>query len=162
MKVPIMKVGPSQCFWCGDSNHLIVNCPARLSSQHKGPSSILKGTKAATPMANRSVGKAYVINRKQAHEAATIVTGTLIFNSVPLVVLFDSGPTHSFISSNAVSQIGHQLYKNPTNLLVSLSAGQAVECHVMFENCPLSIDQEVFKTDLIQFCLLYTSPSPRD
>ena len=102
-------------------------------------------------MANRSVGKAYVINRKQ---AATVVTGMLTFNSAPLIVLFDSGATHSFISSNAVSQIGQQLHKNPTNLLVSLPAEQVVECNVMFENCPLSIDQEVFKADLIQLDLL--------
>ena len=105
-------------------------------------------------MTNRSVGKAYVINRKQAHEVATVVIGTLTFNSVPLLVLFDSGATHSFISSNAVTQIGHQLHKNPTNLLVSLPTGQAVECHVMFENCPLSINQEVFEADLIQLNLL--------
>ena len=129
--------------WCGDANHLIANCPARLFSQHKGPSSIPKGTKAATPVANRSVGKAYVINRKQAHEASTVVTGTLTFNSIPLIVLFDLGATHSFISSNVVSQIGHQLHKNPTNLLVSLPTGQVVEYHVMFENCRLSINKEV-------------------
>ena len=37
---------------------------------------------------------------------------------------------------------------------MSLPAGQVVECHVMFENCPLSIDQEVFEADLIQLDLL--------
>ena len=80
--------------------------------------------------------------------------GRLTLNSVAVIVLFDSGVTHSFISSNGVSQIGHQLHKNPTNLLVSLPAGQLVECHVMFENCPLSIDQEVFEADMIQLDLL--------
>ena len=29
-----------------------------------------------------------------------------------------------------------------------------IECHVMFENFPLSIDQKVFKADLIQLDLL--------
>ena len=29
-----------------------------------------------------------------------------------------------------------------------------IECHVMFENCLLSIDQEVFEADLIQLDLL--------
>jgi len=105
-------------------------------------------------VANRSVGKAYVINRKQAHKAATAVTGILTFNSVPLIVLFDSRATHSLISSNAVSQIGHQLHKNPTNLLISLPVGQVIECHVIFENRPLSIDQKVFKADLTQLDLL--------
>ena len=37
---------------------------------------------------------------------------------------------------------------------MGLPAGQAVECHVMFGNCPLSINQEVFKADLIQLDLL--------
>jgi len=99
------RVGTNRCFWYGDSNHIISNCPVRLSSQHKGPSSILKGTKAATPVANRSVGKAYVINRKQAHEAATVVTGTLIFNSVPLIVLFQGNTFFYFVKCGILDWI---------------------------------------------------------
>jgi len=100
------------------------------------------------------VGRAYVNNKKQAHEAANVIPGMLTFNSVPLVVLFNTGATHSFISSNALSRIGCQLHKSLTNLLVSLLAGQGVESHVMFKNCPLSINQEVFEVDLIQLDLL--------
>jgi len=72
---------------------------------------------------NQLVGKAYVINRKQAHEVAAIVTGKLAFNSVPLIILFDLRATHSFILSHGVSQIGYQLHKSLTNLLVSLPVG---------------------------------------
>jgi len=110
---------------------LIVNCTAHLSSQHNGPSLVPKGAKAATLVTNRSVGKASVINRKQAHEAATVMTGTLTFNTIAPIVLFDSGATHSFISSNAVSRIGYQLHKSPIKLLVSPLAWHVVECHVM-------------------------------
>ena len=144
------RLGTNRCFWCGDPNHPIANFLAQLSSRHKVLSSVLKGAKAATLMTKQSVGRAYVINTKQAHEAATVMTSTLTFNSVPFIVLFDSGGTRSFISSNTVSRIGYSLHTSPVDLLVSLPAGQVVECHVMFKNCPLSINQEVFEVDLIQ------------
>ena len=87
------RMRTNQCFWYGDSNHLIANCPAPLASQQKAPSSIPKGAKAATLMTNRLVGRAYII--KAGYEAATVVTSTLTFNLIPLIVLFDSGASHS-------------------------------------------------------------------
>ena len=48
-----------------------------------------KSNKAATLVTNRFAARAYVINKKQAHEAATVITSMLTFNSIPLVVLFD-------------------------------------------------------------------------
>jgi len=52
------------------------------------------------------MGRVYAINIKQDDNSEMVVTGMLIFNSTPLIVLFDSRATHSFISSKVVSQIG--------------------------------------------------------
>jgi len=49
------------------------------------------------------MGKVYAINIKQGDNSELVVIGMLTFNSTPLIVLFDSRATHSFISSKVVS-----------------------------------------------------------
>jgi len=71
-------------------------------------------------MTNRQVGRVNVINRKEADDSGTVMTSTLTFNSTPLVILFDFGGTHSFISSKAASQIGVESYKHLVDLYVNL------------------------------------------
>jgi len=56
----------------------------------------------------------------------TAVTGTLIFNSTSLIILFDLGTTHSFISSKVASQIWVESHKHPIDLYVHLPTGKIV------------------------------------
>jgi len=86
-------------FWCRDPSHLIANCPARIAQPGKDPAQVPKQRKANAAATRCQVGKVYVINEKQVDDSGIVVSGTLTFNSTPLVVLFDSGSTHSFISS---------------------------------------------------------------
>jgi len=116
------RVGTNRCFWCGDPSHLIANCPARTAQLNKGPAP-LKSSKAPIPTTSRQVGRSYVINKKQADGVTTIVTGTLTLNSIPLTVLFDSGATHSFISSHAAAQIQGKVNACPIDLHVELATG---------------------------------------
>src|ERR1043165_2458120 len=47
---------------------------------------------------SRTRGHAYNINAKEAQDQPATVMGTLLVNSVPAAVLFDSGASHSFMS----------------------------------------------------------------
>jgi len=62
-----------------------------LAPRHKG----------ALPLRPAVVGMAYVISKKEAATSGMVVTGTLFLNSKPFCVLFDSGATHSFISTRS-------------------------------------------------------------
>jgi len=116
----------------------------------KKGSAPLKSNKTPIPTTSCQVGRAYVINKKQAHGATTVVTGTLTLNSISLTVLFDSGATHSFISSHAAAQIRGKVDTCPIYLYVTLATGKLAKCEAMFKNCPITMNQEEFKGDLIQ------------
>ena len=100
------RMGTNRCFWYGDTNHLIANFPARTTQPAKDHVQVPKQGKTIAHTTGRQVGTVYVINKKQVDDSGTVMTCTLTFNSTPLVVLFDYGVTHSFISSKAASQIG--------------------------------------------------------
>ena len=97
------RVGTNCCFWCGDPNHMITNYLVRPTPPGKDSTQGSEQGKRATPATGLQVGRVYVINKKQVEDSRTVVTGTLTFNSTPFVVLFNSGATHSFISSKVVS-----------------------------------------------------------
>jgi len=75
-----------------------------------------------------------VINKKQVDDSGMDVTGMLTFKSTLLVILFDSGATHSFISSKATFQIGVESHKYVANLDVNLPIEKRVKCNVIYKN----------------------------
>jgi hypothetical protein len=51
-----------------------------------------------------------LITLSELPEGAPIMTGTFSINHQPVIILFDSGATHSFISSKCGIKIGLNLY----------------------------------------------------
>jgi hypothetical protein len=56
---------------------------------------------------------------KEAHEAPDVVIGMLLINDTSVVVLFDSGASHSFIST---------AYVGKCNMLLALLRCQMIVC----------------------------------
>jgi predicted aspartyl protease len=69
---------------------------------------------------------------EQAQDASGVVLGTFPINSVPTIVLFDSGATHSFITDQFISK--HSMPVSPMKkpLLVSSPSGDMKASHL----CP--------------------------
>jgi len=85
------RVGTNCCFWCRDPRHLIANCPARTAQQNKDPAP-LKISKAPIPTTSHQVGRAYVINKKQADGAITVVTVRILLTPYPSLFYLIRGP----------------------------------------------------------------------
>ncbi|KAA0047523.1 gag protease polyprotein [Cucumis melo var. makuwa] len=80
--------GTRTCFKCRQEGHTADRCPMRLTgnAQNQG---------ASAP----HQGKVFAINKTEAERAGTVVTGMLPGLGHYALVLFDSGSSHSFISS---------------------------------------------------------------
>ena len=64
-------------------------------------------TKRKTPQQGRPVkrqGRAYNLTLEEAEVADGVITRTILIQSIPAHVLFDSRATHSFISANFITQ----------------------------------------------------------
>jgi hypothetical protein len=92
-------LGP--CFKCGMSGHLARQCPNKLSATGAGSQLRPQGQQ------NYTYGKVNHVTTEEAQQAQDVVLGMFLASSNPATVLFDSGASHSFISSSFV--IWHQL-----------------------------------------------------
>jgi hypothetical protein len=92
--------GLGPCFKCGMSGHLTRQCPIKLSATRVGSQSRPQGQQ------NYTYGKVNHVTTEEAQQAQDIVLGMFLASSHPVTVLFDSGASHSFISSFIVK---HQL-----------------------------------------------------
>jgi hypothetical protein len=87
-------LGPS--FKCGMNGHLTRQCPNKLSASGAGGQSRPQGQQ------NYTYDKINHVTTEEAQQAQDVVLGMILASSHPATVLFDSGASHSFISSSFV------------------------------------------------------------
>jgi hypothetical protein len=101
--------GERKCFASGEKGHFANQCPNPRSR----PPLIAASTPAPTRGANSvpvAVRQNYVhgkvnhVTVEEAQEAPDVVIGTFSVNDISVVVLFDSGTSHSFISAAYVEK----------------------------------------------------------
>ena len=125
---PECRVGTNKCMWCGSHEHLIAACPWRMKAVDKGVAKPLAPPhQGAPPPRPVVVGQAYVISKKEAATSGMVVTGTLFLNSKPFCVLFDSGATHSFISTRSAMQLNLEDKRTETNYRIKLPNDCVIE-----------------------------------
>jgi hypothetical protein len=115
------------CFKCGEFGHYANMCPQRqpLST----PVQNQQGRNGnQTPQTNKgqqsySRGKVNHFDVEAAQENPKVVLGMFLVNSIPASVLFDSGASHSFITSQFVPQRNIPISLLPRHMLVSSPGG---------------------------------------
>jgi predicted aspartyl protease len=88
------------------------------------------------------------LTTEQAQDAPGVVLGTFSVNSVLVIVLFDSGASHSFITEQFVAKHGTPISSMKTHLLISSPNGE-MKCTYVCPQVNLKIRGIDFQADLV-------------
>jgi hypothetical protein len=120
--------GERRCFTCGEKGHFANQCP----NPRNRPPLVATSTPAPTrgansvPVAARQNfvhGKVNHVAVEEAQEAPDVIIGTFSVNDLSVVVLFDFGASHSFISAAYVEKHNLPMALLRSQMIVSSSGG---------------------------------------
>ncbi|KAL0549679.1 hypothetical protein IC582_014166 [Cucumis melo] len=135
--------GTRTCFKCRQEGHTADRCPLRLTG-------IAQNQGAGAP----HQGRVFATNRTEAEKAGTVVTGTLPVLGHYTLVLFDSGSSHSFISSAFVSHARLEVEPLHHVLSVSTPSGECMLSKEKVKACQIEIAGHVIEVTLIVLDML--------
>jgi hypothetical protein len=81
-------------------------------------------------------------------DGAPVISGTFSIYHKPVVTLFDSGATHSFISNNCGTQIGLDLCPTKGSYMISTLGGK-ISSNQMVKSVPIQLGSKLIKIDLV-------------
>ncbi|KAL0544441.1 hypothetical protein IC582_019556 [Cucumis melo] len=135
--------GTRTCFKCRQEGHTADRCPLRVTG-------IAQNQGAGAP----HQGRIFATNRTEAEKAGTVVTGTLPVLGHYALVLFDSGSSHSFISSAFVSHARLEVEPLHHVLSVSTPSGECMLSKEKVKACQIEISGHVIEVTLIVLDML--------
>ena len=129
------------CFKCNNKGHYSTDCPENKNGNGNGNS----GNKKPNPFAKGQVNH---VNVEEVYEQPDAVFGKFLLNSHPVLVLFDTGASHSFISRVVVDKYGFPTKTLSMPIMVS-SPGAEMVAGIGCPQLNLAIGRHDFPTDLI-------------
>jgi hypothetical protein len=138
----------NRCFNCGSADHFIEDCPwPRKPNQGQG-SNKNNQNKGKSPMMQVQQGQVNFTTLAELSDGAPIMSGTFSIHHNPVVALFDSGATHSFISNNCGTRIGLDLCHTKGSCIISTLGGK-VTSNQMVKSVPIQLGSKLIKTYLV-------------
>ncbi|KAA0067484.1 ty3-gypsy retrotransposon protein [Cucumis melo var. makuwa] len=129
--------GSGVCFRCRQPGHTADVCPRKPFE-----------TTPPQPSASQQ-GRVFATTRQEAERAGTVVTGTLPILGHYAFVLFDSGSSHSFISSVFVQHVGLEVEPLGSVLSVSTPSGEVLLSKEQIKACRVEIANRMLDVNLL-------------
>jgi hypothetical protein len=114
------------CFKCGSTGHFAWQCPTWTTTPEAGNQVKPQGQQ------NFMRGRVNHMTSEEAQQALDVVLGMFLASSQPATILFDSGASHSFISSIFVAKHSLPIATMKHIMLVSSPGGEMRTKHI----CP--------------------------
>ncbi|XP_035842153.1 uncharacterized protein LOC118488855 [Helianthus annuus] len=135
---------PKTCFNCFEKGHIKSECP-KLQQESKKEDKKQEGSRAK--------GRMFQITSEEAKSQPNVVSDIFLINSILVYVLFDTGATMSFISSEVVQHPSFRIERMSIPLEVETADSKNYLLHEICKNCKLTIEDEEFAIDLIPMIL---------
>lgn len=101
------------------------------------------------PKKNQSGGKVFTLTGSETTSKDGLIRGTCFINGSPLVVVIDTGATHSFIALDCAKRLNIELYDMNGSMVIDTPAMGSVTTSSVCLNCSLSIFGRNFGMDLV-------------
>jgi hypothetical protein len=135
-----------RCFSCGSAEHFIRDCP-RPKKPNPGQSSTQGNqNKGKKPVMQVRQGRINFTTLAELPDGASVMSRTFSIHHQPVVTLFDSGATHSFISNNCGTRIGLDSCFIQGSYMISTPGGN-ITSNQMIRSVPIQLGSKEIKTD---------------
>jgi len=131
-----------KCYVCQQTGHFARQCPNRRPAG---------GVPAKRPVEDRprAPGRVFALTTTEAKQSGNLLQFLCLLYDHEVVVLFDSGATHSFVSNECVRRLGLTMRELGCELLVSTPASEEVSTTSMCVGCPMEVAGRRFRLNLI-------------
>jgi hypothetical protein len=137
-----------RCFNCGSADHFIRDCPQPKKPNQGQNSNQGNQNKGKRPLMQVRQGQINFTTLAEHPDGAPVMSGTFYIHHQPVVTLFDSGATHSFISNNCGARIGLDPCPTQGSYMIS-TPGSEITSDQMIRSVPIQLGSKVIKTDLV-------------
>lgn len=134
-----------RCFTCQKMGHFARDCP------NKNRMTLSGGSQQFRSEGNRpqAAGRVFAMTGAEASQSGNLVQGVCYIAGRCVKALFDSGATHSFVSSLCVAELGLPVKELSFELLVSTPTSGKVLTSIVCSECPVIVEGRRFKINLI-------------
>jgi hypothetical protein len=154
-RFPALPSSSTGCFNCGKSGHLIKDCPylrrnKSNNQQNPGNSSQGKGntTNNAAGKNMKKTGRIYYTQVATMPEGEPVMMGTFLVANHPVVILFDFGASHTFISKKFVEKYCIPCIESREGFIIHSPGGQIFTKEMAF-HVPVTLAERDFPTNMI-------------
>ena len=132
----------NRCFNCGDPNHFARKCPQGQDSEQNKENM----DKVQTDQVRH--GRINFTTLTDLPEGAPVMTGTFTIHHKPVVILFNSGASHSFIIPKFGAHMGFEFSHTRGSYMISTPGGK-IASNQIIRLVPIKLGSIIIKTDLI-------------
>jgi hypothetical protein len=93
-------------------------------------------------------GRVNFMTLSELPEGAPIMMGTFSINHQPVIILFDSGATYSFISPKCGTKVGLDLYPTLGTYMIATPGGKIFSSQI-YRKVPVQLGSNLIKIDLL-------------
>ncbi|KAJ9556056.1 hypothetical protein OSB04_010670 [Centaurea solstitialis] len=133
------------CYECKEPGHYRDACPKFKKAPTEGSSGLVARGENPPKVTSR----AFQMTAGDAREASDLVSGTFLVNSLPALILFNTGAERSFVDESLGKNFTMPTTPLSDALVVEVAGGFLVTVRDCFEGCTIELDGEPFSATLI-------------